>query len=338
MQLVQRDTVLSQPHNVIQALSNMFPFLDTPRVTTAVKAVCALAQRPDSTLDVDMGTLEQIMASAARKGEYELGLAVWDLMEILHKEPTVAMYEGMVQAFCMAYRQDQSVFSCLVEMEDHGHVPSRALIRSISRSLRFSVSRIDNAYRYIVHHQHGCRPTQASLNSIMSGCAELGDVDRTFSVLLDDFTAHSSSPNSDSYSFAMESLAISTCGRATLGEEPISEEVRTTRLDMAEWLLNMMEEQNIAIDSHVFHEYMRVLINCGQIRKATTAALDACGSGRAVQDKTLIILINHEEDLEVARQLAEHTSEPFDFIQRRLAKWEQEGKSSGSHYDSHAYE
>ena len=85
---------------------------------------------------VDIGTLEQITAAGARKASPELNLMVWDLVEMLGYQPTEAMYENTIQAFCMAYRQDHSVFAVLAEMQSNGYEPSRALIRSISRSLR----------------------------------------------------------------------------------------------------------------------------------------------------------------------------------------------------------
>ena len=77
------------------------------------------------------------MAAAARKGCFELNILVWDLVDMLGYEPTVSMYENTLQGFVMGVRQDHNVFAVLGEMEERGFSPSRALIRSLSLSIRY---------------------------------------------------------------------------------------------------------------------------------------------------------------------------------------------------------
>lgn len=81
--------------------------------------------------------MEHIMAAAGRKGSFELNILVWDLVDMLGYEPTECMYENTLQGFVMGVRQDHNVFAVLGEMEERGFTPTRALIRSLSRSIRY---------------------------------------------------------------------------------------------------------------------------------------------------------------------------------------------------------
>lgn len=92
---------------------------------------------PHPNYKVDIGMLEHIMAAAARMGSFELNILVWDLVDLLGYEPTEFMYENTIAGFAMGARQDHNVFAVLREMEERGFSPSRALIRSLSRSLRY---------------------------------------------------------------------------------------------------------------------------------------------------------------------------------------------------------
>jgi hypothetical protein len=336
-------------HSLANALTNMFPYTDTAQMLTAVEGLhqivknCQESDDPvtNNILQIDMGALEQIMAGAARKGSHELGLATWDLCESLGYRPTELFYECMIQAFAMGYRQDLALFACLADMEDSGgFTPSRSVIRSISRSLRFSVNRCDNAYRCIMNQYSGCRPTLASLNAIMSACAELGEVDRTFSVLLDDFPKQyiKAEPNQDSFAFAMESLAVAAqtdsdqqAEKEENTEIPSDREGydarRVTRLEAAEQVLNLMEERDLEISSSVFHEYIRVLINSDELEVATLAAIDAKDtSSFDVANKTLMYLVNRhtlaDGDFDVAKGLVGRMTESFHFLYRRIEKRE----------------
>ena len=304
------------------ALSNFFPFTDGDKTLMAVTAVHDIVRRGNTHVRVDRGTLEQILAGASREGNYELGLLTWDLSESLGYAPTESLFESMIQAFSMAYKQDHRVFSCLAGMEDYGYIPSRALLRSVSRSLRYSINRIDNAYRYISQGIHGCRPTLCSLNVIMSACAECGDIDRTLSVLFDDFRRYGIEPNSDSFSFAMEALAVNARSQE-------SDVDNVSLLAAAEDLLNMMSQQSIDVDRHVFREYIRVLINAGALELATASTFDAIRAERfEVDNKTVVILINSlccvSHRFDVARELASLASEPLPFLFRKIDRWEKD--------------
>ena len=68
----------------------------------------------DSTVDkdfrVDLGTLEAISRASARLS-VELGLLVWDLVEMFGDQPTESMFEDIIMSFA-ATKQDQNMFFC----------------------------------------------------------------------------------------------------------------------------------------------------------------------------------------------------------------------------------
>lgn len=129
------------PPVAVHVLENLFPYTNVDETIVAMKAIIKLQSSwkigdMHPNYRVDLGTLEHIMAAAARKGSFDLNLMVWDLMDLLGYEPTECMYECTIQGFVMGFRQDHNMFAVLGEMEEQGYTPSRALIRSLSRSLR----------------------------------------------------------------------------------------------------------------------------------------------------------------------------------------------------------
>ena len=129
------------PPVAIHVLQSLFPYTDLDETIVAMEAILKLQsswEPGDRHADyrVDLGTLEHISAAAARKGSFDLNLLVWDLMDLLGYEPTQCMYENTIHGFAMGYRQDHNMLAVLGEMEERGYQPSRALIRSLSRSLR----------------------------------------------------------------------------------------------------------------------------------------------------------------------------------------------------------
>jgi hypothetical protein len=129
------------PPVTIQVLQNLFPFTNVDETIVAMKAIIELQSswkvgHAYPNYRVDIGTLEHIMAAAARRGSFDLNLLVWDLMDLLGYEPTECMYENTIYGFAMGFRQDHNMLAVFGEMEERGYTPSRALIRSVSRPLR----------------------------------------------------------------------------------------------------------------------------------------------------------------------------------------------------------
>lgn len=139
-----------QPDVVLSALDNLFPFTNTVAVTKMLQAILRLQQQiveinKNGSSDgengdqyyVDMGTLEMIGAAAASQGQSDVNLLIWDMLDILGYQPTVGVYENTVAAFAMNTFTYREAFTVLVEMEDRGFKPSRALLRTFSTHLRY---------------------------------------------------------------------------------------------------------------------------------------------------------------------------------------------------------
>jgi hypothetical protein len=132
------------PSLAIQVLLNLFPYTDMDETVLALKSIMQLQSSwepgaPYPAYKVDVGILEHIMAAAARSGAFEVNILVWDLVDLLGYEPTEFMYENTIHGFARVPQQDHNVFGVLGEMEERGFTPSRALIRSLSRYLRYVV-------------------------------------------------------------------------------------------------------------------------------------------------------------------------------------------------------
>ena len=333
--LVVQDGHAVQPEIATRTLQNLAPFLDVEATTQAVHAILELSKKdsPHTIAMVDYGTLEAISSSAARTGSTELGLAVWELLEQMGYEASEAIYENMIQTFAMSYRQDQYLFACLAEMEARGYKPHRALIRGVSRSLRFSVKRIDHAYRLITEEE-GPQMSVASMNTILSACGELGEVDRAFATL-DEMERFGMDPDQDSYSYAMESLANELKQRQKQQQQqpPWDETKKASRLEAAEALLDCMENQGLSVSQHVFHQYINLLTTVDEVELATQCIQDALGSGLEVANLTIKIVVDsqiEQGNFDVALELAEKTTEPFDFLFDRIRKGRQKELSKAA--------
>jgi pentatricopeptide repeat protein len=250
-------------------------------------------------------------------------MLTWDLLERLGYEAQESTYECMIQAFCASYRKDQLAFACLAEMINCGYVPSRSLIRSMSRSIRFSVRRIENAYRMIIHREMGCEPSLYSLNTIISAFAENGEMDRAFDILFQDFVTFDIEPDGDTYSYAMESLATSSMIKTNPND--------TVEIENAEYLLKSMAKQGLKLNCYVFHEYIRILVNHGKLGLARSTYLEAIAlEDLDIDCKTPALLAKiyaeNEGDFEAAREIVNSTKVPIPFLHHRINRWERERK------------
>ena len=285
---------------------------------TTLEAISELHAK-DSAYQIDIGTLELITGTAATRGRHAICLKVWDTLEAQGIQPTETIYENTCTAFAMAFRQDDNCFAVLGEMEAKGYTPSRALIRSISRSLRNSVGRVDKAYYSLVRDEiAGARLSKSSLHVVMSASAELGEVDRAFATI-EDFNSWGLEPDEDSYSYLMEALS-----KATGSDRNLNKSDAVHYLAAAESMLGTMTEKNIKINRHTLHYYVHTLGNCGHAKEACKAVLDALEFGLEVDNKTLNLLITDcgkIGDSDMARFLCSKLTEPMEFLTKRFETW-----------------
>jgi hypothetical protein len=141
------------PANAVAVLENLFPFDNLDDTATALRALVKLqtaALQPHgddkgSVQDtyryvVDVSTLETIGAAAARRANVELSLLVWDAVHVMghpRGPATLAMYENLALVFSAHRPHYGSAFAVLAEMHERGYPVPRALIRSMSKNLRY---------------------------------------------------------------------------------------------------------------------------------------------------------------------------------------------------------
>jgi pentatricopeptide repeat protein len=77
---------------------------------------------------LDRGSCQTILNVAARKGDTRLATRIWTLMENAGYSATPSAYAAIVHAFGTK-KDDLSMFGALLEMEQRGHTPVRALTR-----------------------------------------------------------------------------------------------------------------------------------------------------------------------------------------------------------------
>jgi hypothetical protein len=125
---------------VMNALQNYFPYTDDiAAVQRIVQGVALLQQSstvPGVEYPVDMAMLEALSTSAAQTGMSDLIMPIWDIITILGLEPSVAIYENTIVTFCARPAMYKQAFIVLDEMQQKGHIVSRALLRSMSAQLR----------------------------------------------------------------------------------------------------------------------------------------------------------------------------------------------------------
>ena len=263
---------------------------------------------------LDFGTLETISSTAAKKGDSELGLLVWDVMEQLGYHPNEILYENLAQTFAMAYRSDEHAFECLNEMESNGFKPSRAVIRSVSRSLRYSVPRLDNAHR-IVMTEAG--PSLTLLNTILSACAEQGDTNRAFATF-DDMKRCDIAPDVDTYSFLLEAMANEVaCGN-------IEEDGIASRLEAAEIVVDEMGTQGIDLSMHALHQFVRLQLDASNVDLVVKLVWDCLKRDSDVHDKTIAAVVNallHAGRVDDAEELFKQATESIEYLRQRIDKY-----------------
>ena len=138
-----------------------------------------------------------------------------------HYIPTEGIYESMAQAFASSKRkEDHLVFAVLAEMESNGIRPSYIFLRGLSQAMRTrsSYGRLDAAFHTLrrgnADENEGFggdevapRPSTSALNTIISGYADLGIMDRAYHTYTN-FEEFGCEPNEDTFVFLMESVKM----------------------------------------------------------------------------------------------------------------------------------
>jgi len=211
--LVKDYAVEMDMETVMILLQKEYPFAEMGRVVRILDCI-PTSMNSSGQYRLDIGIMEQIMMRAGRKKLPDVIMRVWDFVEQYQYRPTESMYESAIHAFFLSYKSDHFGFAVMKEMElQAGYIPSRAFIRTISKCIRSTPARIDNAYYLLTDTRKGKEYiTVASMNCILSAYGEAGCIERAFATF-DDLLEYELEPDHDSFSFLMESLAthVKTC-------------------------------------------------------------------------------------------------------------------------------
>ena len=185
---------------------------------------------------------------------------------------------------------------------------------------------MDSAYNLLTSRKtEGMRITVASLNTILSAAAELGDVDRAFATF-DAFDLYEIEPNADSFSFLLEALAQSVNPRKQKDEERRKLDA-PGRMDAASAILSLMEESGVPMCQNCTEHYAQLLYNVGRLDAATEFLLDSLERGDPVNNRIIILMAKNnamEGNLELARLLATKTTEHFGHLDHRIDEIEKQ--------------
>lgn len=205
------------------------------------------------------------------------------------------------------------------------------LIASFAIDCRGDQSRVEVAEQMLEAFQVGTGEfTSTSVNVLMCAYAERGEVNNTLA-LLDEFKRNDWTPNADSFSFALESVGKAT-GRMTNNKNLRMSPTRRESL-IGSWMqatdniLTMFEETQAQSSemhtSHLIRNYVEFLCHADQVETATLLVNDLLerGDRSSVDNKALfrVAVANAEiGNFELARRLAEETSESLPFIQQKI--------------------
>jgi hypothetical protein len=101
--------------------------------------------------------------------------------------------------------------------------------------------------------------------------------------------------------------------------------------DSAEKLLKSMASQGLQLNNHVFHEYIRILVNHGELELARTTYFEASKlESLDIDYKTTFLLAKvysaKTGDYEAARQIANTLKIPIPFLLYSINRWEKNVK------------
>jgi hypothetical protein len=182
---------------------------------------------------------------------------------------------------------------------------------------------LDTALEHLkVLRQKGTHVSVASLNAILSGGAERGDVDRTLFVM-EEFPRNDVEPNADSFSFAFEALGKNIARRT---RNPASKHMIESYLETADGFLTEMEERGIAPNHHIIREYVELLCMANEVVTATAVVRETMANGGIVNNKTIyrVAMANVAgKNFDIARDLCLSASEPLPFLLENIERAEQ---------------
>ncbi|MGK3761534.1 MAG: pentatricopeptide repeat protein, partial [Bacillariaceae sp.] len=345
------------PDSILPAIQNMFPYTNTEQMCITLEAWLEDFRIKDNKHQqrrkdvdgedndniviwwnqedlIDLSTLESISTGATKKGDSKLILLVWDVLEFSHYTPTETIYENTIITFANDKNDGlRSAFAAMSSMKEDGFVPSRPLIRSFSSALRFNKYVVGKARRILTDDrqqemlslENNKLFSLESFNVIMSSYAERGDP-HDVAGILDVMIENDIKPNADSYSFVIEALGRDIKKRLKKDDNSYKQR----NVEIADTILSMMEEDNIAPTTHVIRHYIELLCLAGEIETATSIVEDFLSSSKDGNTRVNNITIYRVAienailgNYKVAKKLCSMTSEIIPALHRKIASREQ---------------
>lgn len=189
--------------------------------------------------------------------------------------------------------------------------------------------------------EDGFTPTTTAINILMSAYAWKGDVHACLN-LLNKAISHGMTLDTDTFSFALESVGKGTKRLVTNSNVKLSEFKRQSILDdnvkAAEIVLEQFEEAEDSTGScfepnhHFVRNYVEFLCLLGQTETGTMVAIDFLKQGessetRLVDNKTLAkVAVDNAEagNFEMARKCLASMSESLPFLEEKINRTEKE--------------
>jgi pentatricopeptide repeat protein len=326
---------IPHPLSTLPVIHNMFPYTNSSQMSVVLQALLDIYSKCQEEgneanaalyqeYSIDLATLEMISAGAAKAGDPELILLVWEVLEMTGFKPTEQIYENTVVAFACTKDGLFQAFAALATMKDEGFEVSRAVIRSFSRAIRSKRRHVDNAFRLLTTEDSEDLQCLENFNVVMSSYAERGDVNETLGIL-DIISQHGLTPNQDSYSFAMEVLGKDLHRRKSTKDKAWVHK----NIELASTLLTMMEKECIAPSADVVRNYVELLCMGNELGTATALIEDCLSTDKMtsiINNKTLyrVALSNAEAgNIDKAKELAARTSETIPVLHRKIRSKEQ---------------
>ncbi len=308
------------PEIVLNIVQNDYPFSNIKSTRGILKSLLYLQQnKGESEKDyiLDMGTLEHLCSVSARKGNSQsMNVMMEYIREIQfagnsHYQPTEGIYESMAQAFVSSTKkEDHLVLALLAEMESNGMKPSYIFLKGIAQGMRTrsTVGRLDLARHILLNGHHsngngnevGVRATTSALNTIISGYADLGLVDRAYQTYTN-FPELECEPDDNTYAFLLESLVLNVTTAIPPGhghKNQINEWMRFQE-DIADEMVEEARTRGLSNNTYLIHSYVQVLCATGSLDKAVTflhgIVLDADekGGAHAIGEKSFSTVAFH---------------------------------------------
>ena len=284
------DAVLT-PEVVLNVVQNEYPFFNVQSARDILKCLLLLQQnKQESTADyiLDMGTLEHLCCVSSRKGNSPAMKILLNYIQEVQNagnpryQPTEGIYESMAQAFVSSSRkEDHLVFALLAEMESNGLTPSYIFLRGLSQAMRTrsTVGRLDLA-GHMLRRGHnpngfnndseevGSRATTSALNTIISGYADLGLVDRAYQAYTT-FDELGCEPDANTFAFLLESVVMQLTTALPPRPDSKGNEWALSQEDIADAMVDEARNRGFHTNKFLIHSYVQVLCATGgSLKKA----------------------------------------------------------------------